>query len=466
MESDETSRAIVAAIAQIWPDLPRAVDGDWGDFQSAVLARLAALEDAELAVAAAEGDDDEIEAALTMTEFAQKDLWDLFSTHPIAHDRLKQQSDETLKVRRGFARPPAGSTRYNVQRPFFTIPVFYATDRKRAGPPKWYTGERASSEDLSYGVIITSMPANRKVGERPSRMSRSFKVLFKSVKLPGFNPQKYCEIMSVDPERASGFVERAGDFVRAGRGGADDAEAGALRPGAAEAHDALVFIHGYNVSFEAAAKRAAQFAYDLDFTGVIVLYSWPARGTAMGYTADRNNAEWSTPHFVRFVREVLPEIEPHQIHVVAHSMGNEILARAAAHLDASAGHRLGHVVFVAPDVDEGVFRQLADSFGDQAVSYTLYMSLKDLALGFSGLVGGNPRIGREAKNLGTMARIEIIDASRLPKTDLLGHSGFAEGRTMLNDLKDLLIYDRPADQRSGIEPRSDENGQRYWMFPA
>lgn len=39
-------------------------------------------------------------------------------------------------------------------------------------------------------------------------------------------------------------------------------------------------------------------------------------------------------------------------------------------------------------------------------------------------------------------------------------------RTMLNDLKDLLVYGRTADQRSGIEPRSDPKGHRYWMFPA
>jgi esterase/lipase superfamily enzyme len=39
------------------------------------------------------------------------------------------------------------------------------------------------------------------------------------------------------------------------------------------ARDVLLFIHGYNVDFEQAALRAAQFAYDLEFQGACVLYS-------------------------------------------------------------------------------------------------------------------------------------------------------------------------------------------------
>ncbi|SIT51767.1 conserved hypothetical protein [Paraburkholderia piptadeniae] len=34
----------------------------------------------------------------------------------------------------------------------------------------------------------------------------------------------------------------------------------------------LLFIHGYNVSFEDAAMRTAQMAYDLDFAGAPVFF--------------------------------------------------------------------------------------------------------------------------------------------------------------------------------------------------
>jgi esterase/lipase superfamily enzyme len=40
---------------------------------------------------------------------------------------------------------------------------------------------------------------------------------------------------------------------------------------------ALVFVHGYNTSFDNALYRTAQIAYDLDFDGAPFLYSWPSR---------------------------------------------------------------------------------------------------------------------------------------------------------------------------------------------
>jgi esterase/lipase superfamily enzyme len=455
------SQTLVAALAQIWPELRRVVEGDWGEFQSALLTRLAVLEEAELAVAAA-SDDDKISAALSAADLAENDLWALFGDYPAAHELFSQQVDEK---RRGSSAPPAGSVPYNAELPFFAIPVFYATDRKWAGSPGWYTGERASSGDLSYGVITISLPVNRKIGTVPNRVARSFPVRFKKVKRSEFNPQKYIETMSVDREpAASGFVEKARAVDRARRGSAGAAETSG--PDAAGADDVLVFIHGYNVSFKAAAQHAAQLAYDLDFTGVIVLYSWPSRGRVEAYSPDRESAVWSTPHFVHFLREILPEIGARQIHVVAHSMGNQILAHALDRLGSQPGQRLGHVIFAAPDVDEGVFEQLAGGFANYAESYTLYMSGNDLALRVSEIVGGYRRAGRPGGSLTNTARIEIVDASPLPKTDVLGHSGFAQDRTMLNDLKDLIVYGRTADQRSALEPRSDPSGRRYWTFRA
>jgi len=58
---------------------------------------------------------------------------------------------------------------------------------------------------------------------------------------------------------------------------------GARKPGV------LLFVHGYNVSFEDAARRTGQLAYDLGFEGPTVFFSWPSRGSVTAYTrrADR-----------------------------------------------------------------------------------------------------------------------------------------------------------------------------------
>ena len=42
--------------------------------------------------------------------------------------------------------------------------------------------------------------------------------------------------------------------------------------------EAFVFVHGYNNSFKAAAFRTAQIAYDLEFEGAAICYSWPSQG--------------------------------------------------------------------------------------------------------------------------------------------------------------------------------------------
>jgi esterase/lipase superfamily enzyme len=38
-------------------------------------------------------------------------------------------------------------------------------------------------------------------------------------------------------------------------------------------------VHGYNVSFDDAALRTAQLAYDLTFDCPAAFFSWPSKGT-------------------------------------------------------------------------------------------------------------------------------------------------------------------------------------------
>jgi hypothetical protein len=52
---------------------------------------------------------------------------------------------------------------------------------------------------------------------------------------------------------------------------------------ASPAKEAFVFVHGYNESFEDAAIRTAQLAYDFGFKGAPIFYSWPSEGRLLGY---------------------------------------------------------------------------------------------------------------------------------------------------------------------------------------
>ena len=57
--------------------------------------------------------------------------------------------------------------------------------------------------------------------------------------------------------------------------------------------EAFVFVHGFNVSFEAAVYRTAQVAYDLNFDGAPILYSWPSVANPAKYPVDANNSDWT-----------------------------------------------------------------------------------------------------------------------------------------------------------------------------
>jgi Alpha/beta hydrolase of unknown function (DUF900) len=93
-------------------------------------------------------------------------------------------------------------------------------------------------------------------------------------------------------------------------------------------HDVLLFVHGYNVAFDDACRRAAQLAYDIKFKGQVVLYSWPSHNSVLAYSGDEEMVQWSSPHFNAFLKQLLDQEGINHLHIVAHSMGNRLLAGA------------------------------------------------------------------------------------------------------------------------------------------
>lgn len=56
---------------------------------------------------------------------------------------------------------------------------------------------------------------------------------------------------------------------------------------------ALVFLHGYNVPFQASAIRAAQLGFDLKVPGLTAFFSWPSGGRLFRYPNDEASIEAS-----------------------------------------------------------------------------------------------------------------------------------------------------------------------------
>ena len=138
--------------------------------------------------------------------------------------------------------------------------------------------------------------------------------------------------------------------------------------------EALVFVHGFNVSFSNAVRRTAQLAYDLNFDGPVFLFTWPSRGgkgalggllTLRHYPYDLESADLSVQYLLDFLTGMLVKTGAKKVHLIAHSMGNRPLLEALERLKlmgpAVTGFTVGEVVLASPDVEVGRFKQLIAS---------------------------------------------------------------------------------------------------------
>ncbi|KRQ08140.1 alpha/beta hydrolase [Bradyrhizobium manausense] len=326
-----------------------------------------------------------------------------------------------------------------------TIPVFYGTDRARGDdtPARYFGPARGTP---SFGIAEVSVPTRgRDLGEltSPSWWHLEFSA----------NPEKHVILKSVGALGRDAFVNTLKDSLAA-----------------ADLHDVLIFVHGYNVTFEDAVRRAGQLAVDLKFAGRTLLYSWASAADTRKYTVDESTIDWSRDHFEAFLQLALGEIGAGKVHVIAHSMGNRAVINTLEgvtswRLPADAA-KLGQIVFAAPDIDRDRFVQLAAKFKGCAARVTLYASSRDVALLASKFVHGYPRAGEAGEALTIVDGVDTIDAS-LVDTSLVGlrHSYFGEKRSILNDMFSLIVQQLAPDQRFDLQAAGDAV-RRYWSYRA
>lgn len=243
-----------------------------------------------------------------------------------------------------------------------------------------------------------------------------------------------------------------------------DQIAAGLRETPIEDRDAVVFLHGFNVSFEEAALRAAQLGFDLGINGLMAFYSWPSQGNIRGYTTDEATIEASEGFIADFLTDMATRSGAARVHVIAHSMGNRGLLRAIDRMAATAAERshtpFDQIVLAAPDVDYDTFRRLSVAYQRVARRTTLYVCAKDRAVEASEWVHSYARAGL-VPPVTIVPGIDTINVSNLDLT-LLGHGYVAEARELLTDMHTLLRHGTPPDQRFGLTPARSDDGT-YWL---
>ena len=232
--------------------------------------------------------------------------------------------------------------------------------------------------------------------------------------------------------------------------------------------NALIFVHGYNISFEDAALRAAQIGFDLSVKGAMAFFSWPSRGVPRRYAADAATIEASEGMIADFMTAFAERSGAKAVHIIAHSMGNRGVLRAVNRIAAQAqrrtGRPFGQIILAAADVDADVFRQLCVAYGEVASRTTLYISKRDLALEASHWLHEFPRAGL----MPPICIVPGIDTINVTNVDLtmLGHGYVADARDVLGDMHALIRRGAPPHERFGLRETTDEKGQRFWLIGA
>ncbi|CCQ90988.1 exported hypothetical protein [Nitrospina gracilis 3/211] len=330
------------------------------------------------------------------------------------------------------------------QKGFVVTNVFYGTTRKYTGvkiSPKFYGGD--AGNELEYGIATISVPTDPKMR---SKGSLTTPLTVFEVQLEKEDPKKHVILTKAGRLSKEVFLERLN--------------------GSLNEHPAmLVFVHGFNNTFEYAVQRAAQLAYDLEFDGTSVVFSWPSNGQAQDYIKDANRIRAAAIDLRHFLKTLHKGTHAKSVYLVAHSMGSVALTNAlhdlALEMKEQESPIFSEVILAAPDIDQIEFEKLFAEFKRITARTTLYASSRDQALIISREVNGYRRAGDSTGGILTLPGLDSIDVSRLD-TNLIGHSYFGDNKSVISDIY-RLIRGSPIYQRGKLVKRTLK-GLTFWEF--
>lgn len=359
-----------------------------------------------------------------------------------------------------------------------SVDVLYVTDRaptvSSSGKLSYGSGRDRA---ISFGTVSLDFP--RAVSVVPAdRRDVQFRVAA-TTKIGAFPPTPYpIELAARGPQRVPATVtahEKASAALQAEIG---------RRLAAAKRKEVVIFVHGYNNTFNDAAESTGKICEALSFDFVCVALTWPAAGSGgvfQGYNIDRESGEFSVPDIKKAIRTISETPGVERIHLIAHSRGTDVVMSAVQQLGLEAyvtraspaqRYKLANIVLFAPDIDLDVavtklFGVVSDPdipFGTKAAPYgplppveslhlTVYSSPNDKALALSSwLFGSVVRLGRlTSSNMttnmsGSNALWENSQISGIAdfieykgRAGFAGHSYFLSDPAVRKDLAALLV---------------------------
>lgn len=234
----------------------------------------------------------------------------------------------------------------------------------------------------------------------------------------------------------------------------------------------VLHVHGYATSLDEATEEAAEMRQRGGFAGPMAVFSWPARSVGVtwptpsrvltnAYWQDAETAEASAEDLAHVLLTLVGTLGADRVVVSAHSMGNQLLARALEHPDLRVvlSHTpLRAIVFASPDVDRERFRDevvpLAQPLAQRRV---LYGARDDHMLRMSSIVhDGRARAGLLDPAFTWPSTLEVVDITdgrvAAPWFGSWFDTNHALRRhgTALTDLFAIVAGNEPADTRGAL----------------
>lgn len=335
------------------------------------------------------------------------------------------------------------------------IPVLFATNRNKTGiqmPYYFYSNELttiASADKLQRGIAVIKVPDIHVKGDM--KRSSAVKVILSwwthSELASRFDIPK---IRAENPETDFSYQR---DIKELNETEFDKTLREAVSK--SKSKTAVLYVHGYANDFTDAAFRTAQIAFDLatpDYDVVPLMFSWPSDPGPFNanYIKARNNRiVVSGEALKKFLLEIKNNTDIGTVHIIAHSMGAEVLGQALKSMDISGLTKNANqtpiqplfkqIIFAAPDISAETFNKVIAPAIKTNHTITTYGAKNDIALWLSSVLIKKDRVGRILNNNMFKDCIDTVDITEVTgEGDFLSHSTWAKSPRVLDDLRFLL----------------------------
>jgi esterase/lipase superfamily enzyme len=319
------------------------------------------------------------------------------------------------------------------------VPIFYVTNRQLEPVSSGLEGFGSDPGVVSSGAAKVSLPAlpGRDVTQWPTSSAQQGEpaVAFKT-----WSPSNEIDLAAAITQHAS----------------------------LDQSDTALVYIPGFMKRFDQAAEDLAEIVYGANFTGLPILFSWPAGENPVGYGRDTEVLADSIPALMSLFQALLKVEQIKTLHLIAHSMGSQAMLAAILNHPAPGLTPLepafGELILYAPDVDREAFLlDVLPRLSARVTRTTLYTAARDIPLLTSWVYNQSPRLGAANADV-FIAGIETIDATTV--AHWYDKHNYHLTRRALQDLGLLLNERMGAHERPTVKMSTTDTGVYWRLLPA